>query len=56
MSRKSKNHQPSLFDEAAPCVKLCPVRKAELAVLVEALPREIATTLVNVRSRENTYE
>ena len=56
MPRKSKNHQPSLFDEAAPHVKLSPARSAELASFLEALLREIAATLVNVRSGESIHE
>lgn len=56
MPGKSKNYQPSLFDEAPPRVKLCPARKAELAGLVEALLREIATTLVNAKAKENIHE
>jgi hypothetical protein len=45
MARKSKHHQPSLFDEETPLVKPCPARRGELAGLVEALLREIAATL-----------
>jgi hypothetical protein len=56
MARKSEPHQPSLFDEETPRVKPCPARRIELAGLVEALLREIATTLVNVRSGESIDE
>ena len=56
MARKSENHHPSLFDEETPSVKPCPARRVELAGLVEALLREIAATLVNVRSGESAHE
>jgi hypothetical protein len=56
MPRKADNSQPSLFDEETPPVKPCPARRAELAGLVEALLREIAATLVNVRSGESVHE
>ncbi|RPI33357.1 MAG: hypothetical protein EHM67_15460 [Hyphomicrobiaceae bacterium] len=56
MARKSENHQPSLLDEEAPLVKPCPDRRVELVGLVEALLREIAATLVNVRSAESIHE
>jgi hypothetical protein len=56
MPHKSKSHQTSLFDDAPPSVKPCPARRAELAGLVEALLREIAATLVNVRSGESVHE
>jgi hypothetical protein len=56
MPRKSKNHQPSLFDEETPRATPCPARKVELAGLVEALLREIAATLVNVRSGESVHD
>ncbi len=56
MPRKSKNHQPSLFDGEAPSVKMCPARRAELAGLMEALLREIAAALVNTRSGESVHE
>ena len=56
MARKSKDHQPSLFDEETPLVTPCPARRVELAVLVEALLREIAATLVNVRRGESVNE
>ena len=53
MTRKSEHRQASLFDEETPLVKLCPACGVDLAGLVEALLREIAATLVNVRSRES---
>jgi hypothetical protein len=56
MARQSEHHQPSLFDEETPPVKPSPARRAELAGLVEALLREIAATLVNVRSGESIHE
>ena len=56
MVRKSKHHQPSLFDEETPLVKPCPAHRIELAGLVEALLREIAATLVNVRRGESIDE
>ena len=56
MARKSEHHKPSLFDEETPLVKLCPARRVELAGLVEALLREIAATLVNVRAGESVDE
>jgi hypothetical protein len=56
MARKSENQQPSLFDEETPRVEPCPAQRAELAGLVEALLREIAATLVNVRSGESVHE
>ncbi len=56
MARQSEHHQPSLFDEETPLVKPCPARRAKLAGLVEALLREIAATLVNVRRGESIHE
>jgi hypothetical protein len=56
MAHKSKDHQPSLFDEETPLVKPCPARRGELAGLVEALLREIAAKLVKLRSGENIHE
>jgi hypothetical protein len=48
MPRQSKNLQPSLFEDEAPRVILAAV--GDLAALVEALLREIATALANVES------
>ena len=56
MARKSERHQPNLFDEGAPLVMPCPVRSIELARLVEALLREIAATLVNVKGGGSIHE
>ena len=56
MARKSEPRQPSLFDEETPPVKLCLAWRVELASLVEALLREIAATLANVRSGESIHE
>jgi hypothetical protein len=56
MARQSEHHQPGLFDEETALVKPCPARRAELARLVEALLREIAATLVNVRGGESIHE
>jgi hypothetical protein len=53
MARESEHHHPSLFDEELRLVKPCPARRVELVGLVEALLREIAATLVNVRSGES---
>ena len=56
MAHQSEHHQPSLFDEEQPLVKLCPACRVELVGLMEALLREIAATLVNVRSGESIDE
>jgi hypothetical protein len=56
MTRKSEHRQASLFDEETPLVKLCPACRVDLAGLVEALLREIAATLANVRSGESIDE
>ena len=56
MAHKSEHHQPSLFDEETPLVKLCPACKVGLASLVKALLHEIAVTLVNVSSGESIDE
>jgi hypothetical protein len=56
MPRQSRNRQPSLFEEETPSVKLCPARRSELAGLVEALLREIATALINARSGESVHD
>jgi hypothetical protein len=47
MTRQSKNVQPSLFEDEAPRVVLAAARMVDLAALVEALLREIATALAN---------
>jgi hypothetical protein len=56
MARQCEHHQPSLFDEETLLVKPSPARRAELAGLVEALLREIAAALVNVRGGESIHE
>jgi len=56
MTRKSENHQPSLLDEETPRVELGAAQRVELAGLVKALLREIAATLVSVRSGESVDE
>jgi hypothetical protein len=45
--RHSKNLQPSLFEDEAPRVVLTAAQMVDLAALVEALLREIATALAN---------
>jgi hypothetical protein len=47
MTRHSKNLQPSLFEDEAPRVVLTAAQMVDLAALVEALLREIATALAN---------
>ena len=56
MAQESENQQPSLFDEEAPRVEPSPAQRVELAGLVEVLLREIAATLVDVRSGESVHE
>jgi hypothetical protein len=56
VARKSAIHQPSLFDTESPCVTPCPKRMIELRGGLEGLMREIAQTLVNVRSAEGGHE
>ena len=56
MARKSITHQPSLFDAEPPCVTPCPKRMIELRSFLECLMREIAQTLVNVSSGEDSHE
>jgi hypothetical protein len=50
MTRQSENLQPSLFEEDAPRIDLAAAQKVDLAVLVEALLREIATALASEES------
>jgi len=46
MTRQSKNRRPSLFEgDEAPRVVLAAAQMVDLAALVEALLREIATAL-----------
>ena len=47
MTRQSENLQPSLFEDEAPCPVLAGAQIVDLAALVEALLREIATALAN---------
>jgi hypothetical protein len=47
MTHQSKNLQPSLFEDNAPDVVLAAALMIDLAALVEALLREIATALAN---------
>ncbi len=47
MTRQSKKLQPSLFEDEAPRVVLAAAQMVDLAALVEALLREIATALAN---------
>ena len=47
MPHQSKNLQPSLFEDEAPRVVLAAAPMGDLAALVEALLREIATALAN---------
>ena len=53
MTRRSKNLQPSLFEDEAPRVVLAAAQKSDLAALVEALLREIATALANGESGDD---
>jgi hypothetical protein len=50
MTRQSKNLQPSLFERDAPRVELAAAQKVDLAALLEALLREIATALASGES------
>jgi hypothetical protein len=50
MTRRSEKLQPSLFDEDESSVELAAAQMVDLAVLVEALLREIATELANAES------
>jgi hypothetical protein len=57
MAHKSEiHHQPSLFEEEAPRVEPSPALRVELAGLVEALLREIAASLIDVRNGESAHE
>jgi hypothetical protein len=47
MTCLSENLQPSLFEEDEPRVELAAAQKVDLAMLVEALLREIATALAS---------
>ena len=50
MTRQSENRQPSLFEEDVPRVALAAAQKVDLAMLVKALLREIATALAKGES------
>ena len=47
MTRKSEKLQPCLFEEDQPSVALTATQSVDLATLVEALLREIATALTS---------
>jgi hypothetical protein len=47
MTRQSEKLQPCLFEEDEPSVALTTTQLADLATLVEALLREIATVLTS---------
>jgi len=47
MIRRSEKLQPSLFDEDECPIELAATQMVDLAALVEALLREIATALAN---------
>ena len=47
MTRQSKNHQANLFKDETPRAVLAGAQMVNLAALLEALLREIATALVN---------
>jgi hypothetical protein len=47
ITRQSEKLQPSLFDEEEPGVVLATAQIIDLAALMEALLREIATALAN---------
>jgi hypothetical protein len=50
MTRQSESLQRSLFEEDEPRIELAAAQKVDLAALVEALLREIATALANGES------
>jgi len=50
MTRRSENLQPSLFEKDTARIDLAAEQKANLAPLVEALLREIATALAKRES------
>ena len=56
VARRLITHQPSLFDTKPPCVTPGPRQMIELRGVLEGLMREIAQTLVNVRSAEGGHE
>ena len=50
MTRQSESLQRNLFEEDEPRVELAAAQKVDLAMLVEALLREIATALASRES------
>jgi len=48
--------QPDLFDKVMPTVALTPAHRTELAVVVEALLREIAAALADATAKESGHE
>jgi hypothetical protein len=50
MTRQSESLQRNLFEKDEPRVELAAAQKVDLAALVEALLREIATTLASGES------
>ena len=56
MTRQCEDHQPSLFDNVTPSVELKPARRMELAAVLEALLREIATALASAKRGEHGHE
>jgi hypothetical protein len=53
MTRQSEKLQPCLFEEDEPSVALPPTQLVDLAALVEALLREIATALTSGEVRDD---
>ena len=56
MTRQNENLQRRLFDEERPRIELRPRQRAELALVVEALLREIAVAMVNGKRGESDHE
>ena len=57
MTRQFENPQPSLFDEDECPIELAATQMVDLAALVEALLREIATALANAEiGDEQTHD
>ena len=57
MTRQSEKLQPSLFDEVECPIELAATQMVDLAALVEALLREIATALANAEiGDEQTHD
>ena len=53
MTRQNEDLQRSLFDEERPSIELQPAQRTELAIVVEALLREIAAALANAKRGES---